>query len=431
MSKLLYRLTIIYLLLIILEISLFAESIDLEQCIYAALNKAYDLDSAKLKLENSLDQRTVDLLDFLPQTALYSNAKQDIEGNRYGTSGIVVSGDLYLWDTRWNEYKNSNLTYRSQQIEFALARKDKIIWIIELYSNILLLHTELDNYLHSKELYLSEVEFIRQLMTVGKRSEFDLVSAQLEIQNIEIEIEKISNEVQQKKHQLSLETGLEMEKMTELDEIEIPSLQNMTFIKVSEFPEYRQQELFNNQYRNQRNMSRNNLFPDLYLNGYYEWKNAKYWEDSNKIYDYEGNFISRDATQDYWEVSLNIYYPLGNLIRNVYDYRIASRELIIQENKTKIIENELELKIRNLEANLDLKKKEIDLQRDRFILSERKFELARERFRSGLISFLDYSSSVEEKNAAQLGLKRIQFEFLSTYLEWQRLTGQDLLHKYN
>ncbi len=406
------------------------DAIDIHDCISASLNNSTILHNEEYRLKNLEGAKAKAWLAFVPQASLYSSANYDIDGNQYGSAGITVSENIYLLDDRWSSLKLAGLDLDREQIEYKKLRNDLILETVQLYTNLLIQIKKIEYYQQAFLSYEQEINYIKELIPVGAKTELDLYSAEIELQNLQLDIDRTRNESDKIMLELNHKTDLDLERETDFSDIEPGSTGFDQVFDHEKHFNWQKQELTNLMMKVARKRNLLNLLPDLYLNGYYNWKYQKYWEDKAKLYDFEGNFISRDQEQDYWEVSLNLSFPLGSLSERLYDYKTSQRNYRIEMNNTFSLEQDLTRELQSKQSDLQLKQKELEIGRNKLDLTEKKLDLTRERYYSGLISFYDYNTAKSEFLSAQIALIETKYSYLIILAEYQNLSGGLLLEKY-
>lgn len=422
--------TILIILFSLLNLLLIAEEITLFDCIDAALENSFIIKNAEQNVKIYRSENLNKLFDFIPDITAYANAKHDIDGNDIGTNNLSISENLYLFDERFPNYKLSNLNYRNEKLNYQQQEQSTVLKILQLYSEILLSKESLDYYLNSAEFYSNEIEFVTEMIKAGKRTELDLYSTQIEQKNAELNITKTQNDLEKKLLELSQKTGKDFNQetvfsnITDLipEEIGNTSYENNLDWKMMNFTKKRK--------KIEKNIYLKRIFPDLYMNGYYNWRNVKYWKDAEQTYDYEGNFIIRDQETKYWEVSLNLSYSLGSFAQKLNNYSISKRRLKKEEFNLMSLQQELQKELASKKLDLELKQDEIIIYTQKLALAEKKLVLTRERFRLGLISFLDFKTTYNETLNAKIELLQTRHDYIVAFAEWQIVKGEKIFGRY-
>ncbi|MCK4654760.1 MAG: TolC family protein [Candidatus Cloacimonetes bacterium] len=422
--------TIILILLCFLNLLLIAEEITLFDCIDAALVNSYEIKNAEQNVKIYRSENLNKLFDFIPEITAYANAKYDIDGNDIRTNNISVSENLYLFDERFSNYKLSCLDFHNEKLNYQQQKQSTVLEILQLYSEILILKESLDYYLNYAEFYDNESEFVKEMIKTGKRTVLDLYSTQIEQKNAELNITKTQNDIEKKLLELSQKTGRGFKKETMFSninnllptEIGIISYENNLDWKMSNFAKKRR--------KIEKNIYLKRIFPDLYVNGYYNWRNIKYWKDAEQTYDYEGNFIIRDQETKYWELSLNLSYSLGSFAQKLNDFSISKRRLKQEELNFNSLQQELQKELASKKLDLKLKQDEIKICIQKFALAEKKLFLIQERFRHGLISFLDFKTTFNETLNAKIELLQTRYDYIIAFAKWQIVKGEKIFGRY-
>ncbi|MCK4956507.1 MAG: TolC family protein [Candidatus Cloacimonetes bacterium] len=413
-----------------LNLFLFAEEITLFQCIDATLETSYKIKKAEQNVEIYRTEHLNRLFDFVPNITASANAIHDKEGNEVGTNNISISENLHLFDERFPNYKLSSLDYQKEMLTFRQQKQLSVLEILQLYSEILILNESLDYYLNSAEFYNNQTLFIEEMMKTGKRTKLDLYSAQIAQKNAELNVTKTENSIAKKLLDLSQKMGKEINRETIFSNINklLPkkigtiSYENNLDWKISNFTK-KEREI-------EKNISLKRIFPDLYLNGNYNWRNNKYWKDAEQIYDNEGNYIIKDRETKYWEVSLNISYSLGSFAQKFNNYSISKRRLKQEEYSSLHLQQELQKELAIKKLDLELKQDEIKISTQKLELAEKKLILSQEKFKFGLINFLDFKTTFNETLNARIELSQTKYDYIIAFAEWQIATGEKILGKY-
>lgn len=418
-------------IIIIVQITLLTGAeIDIFTCINAALDSSLEISNSRLELENIRDEKSRICMELIPQMELYSQLRYDIDGNRIGINGFYIKGELAFGDDRIVNIRKLHYQKLNVQTESQNYVRDEVIHIISLYTDVISGQRELEYYRNMKSLYENETAYLRGMTQGGNNSGFDLAAAELELRYYELRIEEVRNELEAAILELNQETGLSLQTEDSYREPLIVCDDIYQSSEITSAPELLVQGNVLKQSRLMMSLYRKALYPGFFLSAYYGWEIARYWEDSDKLYDFEGNYITRDQMRNYWEVSLNLNYPLGELAKNITEYRIASRKVQKEMNKYKYIENFLTRDIEKGRIDLIIRKKQIELDMDKAELVRQKSELAKARFHAGLISFLDFHDSNNELLEICLDLLDSRFSFLVKLAEWQKLRGERIFNRY-
>jgi len=423
------KLNLIVILLLLL-VGLSARELSLENCLDAALGNNVELKSAKLTLQNSAAEHSSDWFDFMPSAQLYSSAKYDIDGNQIGTVGLSASASYYIFDDRLAQARLSKLSLKTQRESYLLSKYAVLQKVISLYSDVLQLEKSVELYENSVEIYSSEEGFIKELLKVGKRNELDLYSAQIELQNARLNLSQTQNSLRKKKLELGREVGFEIGEGAHFVMSEDLLESTLTEGSLSHNPDLRIEQNSLKQNKITKFNSVKNLFPQFYVSGYYSKEQVKYWEDSLELYDTDGNFIDRSNIQENWQLSLNASFSFGDIMQKLKRNSINKRNVRKQKYNLNLVTQQKEDELISQKMDLELKLEEIEIVTKKQELAEKKFQLSQERFRRGLISFLDYKTSMNEKINASLELLSSKNAYLLEIIKWQKLNGQKVLGRY-
>ncbi len=419
-------------LILLISTLLYSENIDIFDCVDSALEHSNVIKSSKAELDNYRKQRFSNYASFLPSFSAYSSATYDIDENQIGEYGINVSEKLSLLDSRFGYISYYNALVDRKKLELKIEKQDEILTVIDSYFNLLNLKQQLLHYTNTKIQYQQELTYIEELIPIGTRTEFERLSVEIELQNIELAISKLNRLITVGLMELSDKSGISNIRIEDISDISQEIIEDKEIIQqpmdnhLSIMVQSQSQQMSNIE----KGISFKKLLPDLYVSGYYSRTKRDYWEDSNQIYDYEGNYISRDTNQEYWEVSLNVSIDFGSWLQNYSSYKIAAnnyrREIYNFEDLTQSIRIDKMNKIADVEYYLD----EFTINEKRSKLADEKFTLAQERFRSGLINFLDYNNAQTELLESKTSLVESRNSYLKSLALWQAANGDPILGKY-
>lgn len=406
------------------------ETITLFDCIDAGLAGSIKLRNQDYNLQNSRTNLNSGYYSFIPDLNLFSDIIHDNAGNQISKRGVEIFGELHLFDHRFSNLKVYSYENQLAQLELDKTLQDQVLLIISRYTDLLLLQQKAEVFREAQHTYEQQLAFLEELFNAGSKNEFDLYATRLELENARLELKRTEMEFNSVTLDLKQMTDIDLDMGTVLDTLTWSLASGIGDQKDIFNPEIRKKSLMKLAQQTRKRSALKDLFPDLSLQGYYGYKKTEYWKDNQEIYDYQGNFISRDAIQDYWQISLNLSLPLGDFAERSAAYKISDREYRIAENEFILTEREVNRNLQQQRNTLDLKKQEIEILGNRYELAEKKFLLAGERYSSGLINFLDFINIQQEMMTAELDLLESRQEYLNSFVQWQQMCGYKILQRY-
>lgn len=419
--------------ILLFSTDLMGEKVDIFSCIEGVLDNSNALKSAAADLNNYRQNKIANYASFIPQISVQSSATYDIDENQIGEYGLTASQKISLFDDRFSNISYYESAVKRQTILYQKERQNEALKLINSYLELLNLRYSSEYYQSAKEEYQSEILYIEELAKIGTRSELDKLSAQIELKNLELNIKKMDREISVKLIELSNMTGFQITNVDDIIDIDITgfhSKESISDLYIENNPNWKTQNLTNKMVKADKNKNFFNLLPDLFLQGYYSWKQMDYWEDSKEIYDYEGNYITRDINQEYWEVSLNLSLEFGSWFQSYSSYKIASNQYKKEIYNLNELRNSLNIDLISKQADLNYYREELQLNNEKKQLSERKYSLAQERFRSGLINFLDYKTAQNELMNSKVDQVKSRNSFFYANALWQAANGDLIMGKY-
>ena len=112
------------------------------------------------------------------------------------------------------------------------------------------------------------------------------------------------------------------------------------------------------------------------------------------------------------------------------DYSISKRRLKQEELNFYSLQQELQKELATKKLDLKLKQDEIIIHIQKLTLAEKKLVLTQERFRLGLISFLDFKTTYNETLNAKIELLQIRHDYIVAFAEWQIVKGEKIFGRY-
>ena len=112
------------------------------------------------------------------------------------------------------------------------------------------------------------------------------------------------------------------------------------------------------------------------------------------------------------------------------DYSISKRRLKQEELNFNSLQQELQKELASKKLDLELKQDEIKICVQKLALAEKKLVLTQERFRLGLISFLDFKTTFNETLNAKIELLQTRYDYIIAFAEWQIIKGEKIFGRY-
>ena len=127
---------------------------------------------------------------------------------------------------------------------------------------------------------------------------------------------------------------------------------------------------------------------------------------------------------------MNLSYSLGSFAQKLNNYSISKRRLKQKELNLNYLQQELQKELASKKLDLELKQDEIIIHIQKFALAEKKLVLTQERFRLGLISFLDFKTTHNETLNAKIELLQARHYYIVAFAEWQIAKGEKIFGRY-
>ncbi len=388
-------------------------------CIDAALKNSFDIKIASDELTKQKYYHKNTIYSFLPSFTLSKNYTQSIRNTEYSKNGMDASMQLDLFDNRFWDYKLSSVSLKQAKIDFEEKRKNIIIEVIDNYLSLNLLMEKQLYYTNILNDYKKQLNYIKQLMSTGDKTLFDVYSVKIEIKNIEIKLENTNGEIKNIIAKLNYLTGFSAKNGNDFKKFifqELPIPQKHSINKAYEILS---SELNLKLKSIKRQKTFTSLLPSLSVAATYSYSQE------------EDRFIFiKNRWKKNWFISLNFTYDLGNFLKNYNYLKISSLDLYDQRLKLK---KSLALgKLDNKKQITTLKfiKKQITLDKNKLDFAKQKFELAKQKYSKGLLDFFMLKDSANEMLNAKISLIKDEKDFIITLVNYQKSIGEKILNKY-
>ncbi len=411
--------TLILLIFLLCFLALRAK-VTLFECIDAALKNSIEIKIKKSELNDKLYSYQNSVYSFLPSIIASKTLSKGINNLKTENDNLSITGELSLFDNRiWN-YKSAKLNLEQSKLDYDKQKRDIIIRVTKDFLMLNLLNEKLNYYQNIIKDYKEQLRFTKRLLNSGNKTEFDLYSIEIELENNKIEYENVKNEISETMSELNYLTGLSLKNSDDLKKFNIQTENNLEKSTLEKAYQLLSAKILVKDAKINKYSMLTNLLPSVYLQGSFSHS-----ESSNK---YE--ILNRENWTKYWEVSLNFKFDFGNFLRNYNNYRRA-KCLIYQRNmafkKNKML---LEMNIENKKRLILTKKKQISIDTKKLKFLTEKFKLAQNKFKNGLMDFFMYKETANELLSAKIALINDQKDYLINLIEYRNLQGKKIFEKY-
>jgi len=419
----------ILIIALMLFVRLYADTMSLENFIDAALDNSGVINQAEADLKISKLSLQNERLSFLPDTKLEAETSFDDTGDKILGKSLSISEKISLFDDRFYSMKTAGLEKKVSNLNLEKSRRQIIVNVIEIYTDVLMLKKTISTYQSTYNLYEKEGIFLEEMLKSGRKTELDLYSVKIEKQNALLSIRKSERDLKLRCSELEVLTGIKPDLYDLVDfNYQIPenasefvSEDNLDYLITK-----RQSELK----RNYNNQFFKELIPVLSVSGIYQWIDKDYLKDEDKQFDLNGVYANPEYENENWTISLTLSYRLDSIFSYWNSYRSSTysyrKSLIVLEDTAK----ELNKKVLEHTLNYELKKDELEIYKEKMELSIKKFSLAESRYNAGTVDFLDFRNAENERSSSEVDFTKARYEMIKAYIKLQDVRGEKLMGKY-
>ncbi|MFN3604817.1 MAG: TolC family protein [Leptonema sp. (in: bacteria)] len=422
--------------------SSFPYELTLKQCIQMALEKNPEVKQKfwlEIAKKNSLEQT---YSEFYPKIFAQYGYKKNYNQNNNETS-IPNKNYFATLEVQQNLYNQSFLTkmdlakgeYSIAQLDFQKQKEDIVYKVIQTYIMILILMESIKVTEESLNYYKQYVESIQKFVDYGLRTYNDLLKANTELKNAEVEVVKLKNQLNLSKFQLLFLIGLLKENQNDIVNIDILRLDpeeillyfntkkeivKTTLQKLESFPELYQLALtYRKDYLIQKKeLELSQLEISLQKYGYYPFFGAAF--TYSRIDD---QYNLKSPERKTWDLNVFIKIPIFegfNTKNKIEEYESLNR---VQLEKENFLKQNIALELEsNLHTYNELLKK-LQYYKESYKFSKENLNLLQKRYNNGLGTFLELSDATNLYYISSRNLIQTQYEIELKKIEILKLLG--------
>ena len=416
------KFVILSVLVVLTTVNLFGTSID--ECVSSMKKKSYTLESDRLLLNDYRYAHYRSIFSLAPDFTYSRRFIENTYDNNITTRGYQKSTQFYLSyrlnDSRFFNYFSTKNNIRQLELEKDHNYKNQIIELINCYSDVVELLSEKKHSMETLEYYKTQVLFLRTAVASGKWSELDLISAEIEEKNMELDLNRIENDLNSKLKELNRLTGLNLTPEEEFQFTEVEySLQNAP-IDPEKIYEIEQNNLDKKEAAINYYQSILDFVPDMSVS--YTLLKAQSKE----------NFISGDFEDEPDQDSYSVYFtiPFSDIPGKILSFQMQRNALKRTKlNRSQLLErqqNEYDDMINSINAIV----KEIIIREDKVLLLEKKGKLAKLKFEKGLLDFLELKTALNNLTAAKKELMSVKHSYVKSLIKIQNMRNELILGQY-
>jgi outer membrane protein len=418
MLKILISLLFIFSSISIVHADDTSSSLTLQECYQLTLKQSETIAKQQEIIREAQARFSQSLSQILPRASyLYTNRLQDGSGSSNFTLSEIPEGKFVFSQPLFSGFKEfatiaaSRAERKQRAHEEQRARELLFVDVYDAFYFLLSYEEDIDTLKNIQDVLLKRIEELHSREDLGRTRPSEVLTAEVRLSRIEVELESIQNNRDQAKQLLEFLTGKtipDIEDNSTVSADEITSLEQYIPLSRNRSDVLAAQEAFKAS-QNLVTAAKGDFFPNVDLEGNYYTKRI-------------GNSSGVD-----WDMTVSVEVPIFEGGENIN---------LLKESKSKENQAELNFQETQRKAELEIKNAYTQLQsslKRKTILekalsdSQKNYELHLEDYRVNSVSNLDVLQALEDLQDIQRDFTTAKNETLKAYWKLKVATG-DLPH---
>jgi outer membrane protein TolC len=328
-------------------------------------------------------------------------------------------------------WKSIQLTELEMQMAVEKARASKITLrndVTKAYYQILLAQDSYQVLQEGYELAKKNYDEAKKRFEVGIAAEYDYISAEVQMTNLQPNLLQVENGIAQAKMYLKVLMGVDVSVPLAVKgnladyENELVGLNGKRDIALTNNTDLQQLDIQQLQLDKSLQLQRTQLMPTLAAFGQYT-----YAGNGNKAATspFTGQFTEANTS---WfgqglivglQLSVPIFHP-GNNIK-LKQIKIQSNELKLQRD---YVEDQLSVQARTSLDNMDKAVKQVEVAKDAVSLAQRAYDISAKRYETGMGIMIELQNAALAVTQSRLSHRQAISDFLIAKAEYEKITGE-------
>jgi outer membrane protein TolC len=326
------------------------------------------------------------------------------------------------------------MTTLDMQLAVEKARNSKITLrnsVVRAYYNILLAQESYQSLMDGFQIVKDNYTLAKDRFDVGVAAEYDVVTAETQMQNLKPTILQVENGIIQAKNFLKVLMGVDVAIPLKVEnsfadfEAGIAATNGNRNISLLNNSDLRQLEIQQQQLHKSLHLVRSQRLPTLAA-----FANYNYTGTGNKetTLNFAGMPVHVDKSAQWFGqgliVGLQLNIPLTGLFTNIPKEKqivVQEKQLALQRNY--VAEN-LTLQVRRELDNMDRAVKQMDAAKQGVVLSEKGYKIASARYETGAGIMLEMQSGAQAITQARLAYSQAIADYLTAKGNYEQLIGE-------
>lgn len=158
--------------------------------------------------------------------------------------------------------------------------------------------------------------------------------------------------------------------------------------------------------QNKNELIRRNLelLPDVNLSASYSSMTQKLLKDGQQLYDFDGNYISRNSKREYWEVYCGLSWNITSLWEKWNLKSLKKRNLAFAQETLNTVKKEAKEKLKALFEEIETQKTSLLYIEQQVAIYEKLYKANLHKWQNNLGNYSELTDSLEKYNYAQIQL---------------------------
>lgn len=363
-----------------------------------------------------------------PQTMSLAGMKIPLPTDYNATLGLTLSLPLFapaLWQSIKMTELEMQLAVEKAQASKLTLRND----VTKAFYGILLAKDSYKTLQDGLKLAEDVYQQTKKRFEIGLVSEFDVISAEVQVQNLKPTIMEVENGIEQSKMFLKVLIGLEMSQQIDVEgslndyENRINGANTQNDLSMSGNSDIRQLDIQQQQLQKSLSIQRTQRMPTLAAFGSY----GHAWTADNAQ---DANFFtglpSPASKSDYSQgvlVGLQLNVPLTGIFTNISkekQTKIQVDQLTLQRD---YLENSLNVQAQSSFNSMNVAKNQAKAAQKNEELAQRGYDIALKRYETGMGTMLEVQNASNQLMQAQLSYNQSVASYLNAEADLEKLLG--------
>ena len=273
-------------------------------------------------------------------------------------------------------------------------------------------------------------EQTKKRFELGLASEFDVISAEVQVKNLQPTIMEVKNGIEQAKMFLKVLMGVDIQQPIDVEGSladygnSISSSNASRNLSVNENSDLRQLDIQQQQLERALSMQRTQRMPMVAAFGTYGYSGMG---NRATIINFGGMPIPVEKGSDWFSqgllVGLQLNVPLTGIFTNIPRERQTQIQINQLSEQRRYLEDLLNMQVRTALNNMDRAAKQAEVAKENEKLAQRGYEIALRRYEAGMGIMLEVQNASNQLMQAQLSHNQAIASYLNTKADLEKLLG--------